>query len=153
MEDPDSAKIVGIFYPGIGDWQSAFWSIDGRRTEPYDQWVAIVSGMLTAFGVIGIEEINTVTPAKLQLNISPDPFVNTTTISFTVPTATDVSLTIYNRIGQHIATLVNEHKQEGSYNVNWSRKDARGLDVPNGVYFARLTCGDVSSTANVVIAR
>jgi hypothetical protein len=153
LEDPDSAKIVGIFYPGIGDWQSAFWSIDGRRTEPFDQWVAIVNGMLTAFGVIGVEEINTVTPARLQLNISPDPFVNTTTISFAVPNATDVSLTIYNRIGQHIATLVNEHKQEGSYSVNWNRKDVYGLEVPNGVYFVRLTCGDVSSTANVVIAR
>jgi hypothetical protein len=156
IEDADSLKVIGIFYPGIGDWQSAFWTVDVRDTTFTDYWSTVLSidgGMLTAFGVIGVEEINTVTPARLQLNINPDPFVNTTTISFTVPNATDVSLTIYNRIGQHIATLVNEHKQEGSYSVNWNRKDARGLDVPNGVYFVRLTCGDVASTANIVITK
>ena len=153
LEDPDSSKIVGIFYPGFGDWQSAFWSIDGRRVDPASEWVAIVSGMLTAFGIVGVEEVETLTPERLQLNISPDPFVNTTTISFAVPKATNVSLTIYNRIGQHITTLVNEQKQEGTYNVNWNRRDARGFEVPNGVYFVRLSCGDVSSMANLVVVK
>jgi len=156
IEDADSMKVIGIFYPGFGDWQSAFWTVDVRDTTFTDNWqtsLDIVGGMLTAFGIVGVEELETVTPEKLQLNISPDPFVNITTISFAVPNATNVSLIIYNRIGQHVTTLVNEHKQEGTYNVNWNCRDARGFEVPNGVYFVRLTCGDVSSTANLVIAR
>jgi len=156
IEDTDSMKIVGIFYPGFGDWQSAFWTVDIRDTTFSTQYaiaVDIATGMLAAFGITGVEENETTTPERLQLNISPDPFVTTTTISFAVPNATNVSLTIYNRIGQHVTTLMNEHKQEGTYNVNWNRKDARGLEVPNGVYFVNLTCGDVSSMANVVVAR
>jgi hypothetical protein len=156
LEDTDSNKVVGIFYPGFGDWQSSFWSIDLRDSTLSLYWseiLSMVGGMLTAFEITGVEENIAVTPERLQLNISPDPFVNTTTISFAVPNATNVSLTIYNRIGQHVTTLMNEHKQEGAYNVNWNRKDARGVEVPNGVYFVRLTCGDVSSTANIVIAR
>jgi hypothetical protein len=156
IEDADSMKVIGIFYPGFGDWQSAFWAADVRDSTFTNHWstvLDIVGGMLTAFGIVGVEEVETLTPERLQLNISPDPFVNTTTISFAVPNATDVSLTVYNRIGQHVTTLLNGHKNEGTYNVNWNRRDARGFEVPNGVYFVRLTCGDVSSTANIVIAR
>jgi hypothetical protein len=156
-EDTDSSKVVGIFYPGFGDWQTAFWSMDLRDSTLSNYWsevLGMAGGMFTAFGITGINEIPFKDPVRsLELNVSPDPFVNTTTISFVVPNASHVSLVLYNRIGQYVVTLVNEHREEGTYSVHWNRRNERGLEVPNGVYFARLTCGDVASMANIVVTQ
>lgn len=156
LEDTDSMKTVGIFYPGQMDWQSAFWAIDIRDSTLTTYWtevIGIASGMFTAFGVTGIDEFHSDPVRALQLNISPAPFVHSTTISFEVPIATHVALNIYNKTGQYVTNLMDSRQNAGSYQVNWNRKDARGLEVPNGVYFVRLTCGDVSSTANIVVTK
>ncbi len=157
FEDTDSNKVVGIFYPGFGDWQSSFWSMDLRDSTLSDYWTEVLGmagGMLTAFGITGINEIPLKDPARpLQLNISPAPFVRTTTINFDVSNPTYVSLKIYNKTGQYVATLMDSHQNAGSYHVTWDRKDARGVEVSNGVYFVRLTCGNVASTANIVVTK
>ncbi len=155
LEDVDSLRTVGIFYPGWGEWKSAFWAIDGRvhpDSSDWSEWVAMVTGMLDAFGVLGVSEIPPQDLApKLQLNITPDPFVNTTTISYHVPTATDVKLQIFNKAGQHVITLINEYKEIGLYKVTWNREDARDVNVPSGLYFVRLICGESTVTENLVV--
>jgi hypothetical protein len=156
LEDTDSMKVVGIFYPGQNDWQSAFWAIDIRDSSLTTYWNEVLGmaiGMFDAFGVTGIDEFHADPVRALQLNISPAPFVHSTTISFEVPTATHVTLNIYNKTGQYITTLMDGLQNAGSYRVAWDRRDARGIEVPNGVYFVRLTSGDVTATTNVVIAR
>lgn len=157
FEDTDSNKVVGIFYPGFGDWQSAFWSMDLRDSTLSDYWTEVLGmagGMLTAFGITGINEIPQKDPARaLQLNVSPAPFVHRTTIRFEVSNPAHVSLKIYNKTGQYVTTLMDGLQNAGSYNIDWNRRDARDLEVPNGVYFVRLTCGDVSSTANIVVTK
>ncbi|UCG29307.1 MAG: T9SS type A sorting domain-containing protein [candidate division WOR-3 bacterium] len=156
LEDIDSAAVVGIFYPGQMDWQSAFWSID-LRDASFTYWPAIsamVSGMFTAFELTGINETPVGNPVQvLQLNVSPDPFVRATTISFEVPVASHVTVDVYNNVGQHINTLIDGYQSAGSHSIIWNRSDARGADVPNGVYFVRLTCDDLVSTANVIVTR
>lgn len=150
LEDIDSAAVVGIFYPA-GDWDAAFWAID-LRDGPFAYWPAasaMVSGMLTAFGVTGVNEIPVENPVQvLQLNVSPDPFVRVTTISFEVPAASHVTLDVYNNVGQHITTLIDGYKNAGSHSITWNRNE-----IPNGVYFVRLTCDDLVSTANVIVTR
>lgn len=79
--------------------------------------------------------------------------MRTTTISFSVPTATHIALKIYNRMGQHVTTLMDDSKNAGSHSVNWNRTDANGAEVSNGVYFVRLTCGEISVTKNIVVVR
>ncbi len=150
LEDTDSSAVVGIFYPA-GDWHAAFWSID-LRDSLFAYWPAasaMVSGMFTAFGVTGVNEIPVENPVQvLQLNVSPDPFVRVTTISFEVPVASHVTLEVYNNLGQHITTLIDGYKNAGSHSITWNRNE-----IPNGVYFVRLTCDDLVSTANVIVTR
>jgi hypothetical protein len=156
LEDTDSMKVVGIFYPGQMDWQSAFWAIDIRDSSLTTYWnevLGMAMGMFDAFGVTGIDEFQSDPVRALHLNISPAPFVHSTTISFEVPTATHVTLNIYNKTGQYVTNLMDSRQNAGSYRVTWNRNDARGIEVPNGVYFVRLTSGDAAATTNVVIAR
>lgn len=152
LEDTDMSQDVGIFYPGQGDWMAAFWSIDGRNPNPYNEWVTMVTQMLAAFGITGIKE----TPGnevarRLYLNISPDPVVHQTTLTYNLPTNGHVTLAIYNRTGQHVITLVDGYQTAGSYDVVWTAQDAQGSAVSNGVYFGRLECGESVGSASLVV--
>lgn len=156
LEDTDSSVVVGIFYPGVGDWKSAFWSVDLRDStlSYWPQVTGMVGGMFTAFGITGINEVPVTEPVRtLQLNVSPDPFVHLTQISFEVPAAAHVTLKVYNQAGQHIATLIDGRQNAGTQTITWDRRDARGAEVPNGVYFVRLTCDNNAATANVVVTK
>jgi hypothetical protein len=154
LEDTDNSQDVGIFYPGQGDWQSAFWAIDGRSPNPYNEWVTMVTQMLEAFGITGIKE----TPGnevarRLWLTVSPDPVVQTTTIDYNIPSPGHVRLEVFNRAGQLVKTIVDQHKPAGSYSEVWNGKDRNGTPVANGVYFARLECGEFMGTASLVVVR
>ena len=66
----------------------------------------------------------------------PNPFNPSTTISFSIPKAENVSLKIYNILGSEIATLVSENLNAGSYKVNF---DASNL--ASGTYIYKITAG------------
>ena len=72
----------------------------------------------------------------LLLNNYPNPFNPQTVIRYRLPAFSAVELTVYNILGQKIATLVNGEQQAGKYSV---RFDAAGL--PAGVYIYRLKAG------------
>lgn len=78
----------------------------------------------------------------------PNPFNPSTTIRFTIPNSRFTSLIIYNLLGQQVATLVNEMKQAGQYEVKW---DAEGL--ASGVYLYRLEAGEFRETKRMVLMR
>lgn len=67
----------------------------------------------------------------------PNPFNPTTNINFTLPVASDVQLSVFNLLGQRVATLVNERRSAGNHSV---RFDARNLS--SGVYFYMIKAGD-----------
>jgi len=146
FQDTDYTTDPGIFYDGTL-YKSAFWGLDGRTTDPYSEWYSMVTYMLAAFGVYGIEEGSSPDAARtVQLNIAPVPAVKSpVSISYTLPTAGHVELTIYDKVGRNIATLLDEHKPAGSYSVTWH------ANVASGVYFVRLTCRGQSSVKNLVL--
>jgi hypothetical protein len=63
----------------------------------------------------------------------PNPFNPSTDISFALPTAGRVSLTVYNVLGQEVENLVNEHMEAGNHTVTWEASN-----YSSGVYFYRL---------------
>jgi hypothetical protein len=86
---------------------------------------AVVTGVATAISNL---------PLKYSLSENyPNPFNPSTMIQYDLPKAANVSLNIYNTLGQLVASLVDEHKVAGSYQVQWNPSY-----VPSGVYFYRL---------------
>ena len=76
----------------------------------------------------------------------PNPFNPGTTIRFTIPRSADVSLKIYNLLGEEIATLVAARLSAGSYSILWEAKD-----IPGGVYFCRLSADAFSDTRKLIL--
>ena len=73
------------------------------------------------------EKTNKLIPSDFILYQNyPNPFNNATTIKYHLPVASQVELSIFNILGQKVATLVSDKQKAGSYKVNW---DATGLSV------------------------
>jgi tetratricopeptide (TPR) repeat protein len=77
-------------------------------------------------------------PFKLH-SAYPNPFNPTTTISYSIPAAAAVELSIYNVKGQKVVTLVNQHQEAGEYSAQWNGTDEQNNPVASGVYFYKLS--------------
>jgi hypothetical protein len=89
-------------------------------------------------------------PAEYSLHQSyPNPFNPSTIIRFDIPTASTVTLKVYNVLGQEVATLINgEFREAGRYDV---RFDASRLS--SGVYFYRLSAGPFTSIKKMLLMK
>lgn len=68
----------------------------------------------------------------------PNPFNPSTTIEYSLPVGSNVTVTIYNLLGQEVNTLVNGQQTAGFHNIVWNANDSHGSKVGSGVYFYEL---------------
>lgn len=64
----------------------------------------------------------------------PNPFNPSTTLQFDLPQPADVSIVVYNAVGQKVKTLVNGKQDAGYHNVVWDGTNESGQRVASGVY-------------------
>ena len=83
----------------------------------------------------------------------PNPFNPTTQIAFTLPQTQRVTLSVYNILGQKVATLVDGVVTAGMHMVTWNARDDHGMELPSGVYFYRLSAGAFSEARKMVLLR
>jgi hypothetical protein len=94
----------------------------------------------------GVEPPPQETPVVYELAQNyPNPFNPTTTIQYGLPAAANVTLKIYNILGQEIMTLVNEQKNPGTYQTIWNGRNSAGIHVASGVYFYSLVAKSIDS--------
>jgi flagellar hook assembly protein FlgD len=83
----------------------------------------------------------------------PNPFNPTTTISFSLPQRSNVRLDIYDILGKQVATLINETRAAGNWNIEWNGLDRYGRHIASGVYFYRLEAGSFMSVKKMVMLK
>ena len=82
-------------------------------------------------------------PSVMKLNQNyPNPFNPTTQIKFSITRANDVTLTIYNILGQMVTKESYINLQAGNYSFLWNSRDLNGNSVASGVYFYELNVGN-----------
>jgi hypothetical protein len=88
-------------------------------------------------------------PVEFKLNQNyPNPFNPSTTVSFTIPKASNVKLSIYNQIGQQVGELVNRNLEAGSYNYTWNAGNQS-----SGIYFYELQANEFKSVRKMTLIK
>jgi hypothetical protein len=82
------------------------------------------------------------------LESSPNPFGLSTTIRYGVPRDAFVTLRVYDALGREVATLVQAERRAGSHAARFD-----GRDLPSGVYFCRLTAGELVRTSKALLLK
>ena len=91
-------------------------------------------------------------PLALEQNF-PNPFNPSTTINFSLPGVTPVDLRVYDALGRHIVTLVDESLAGGRHEAAWNGTNTAGEPVTSGVYFYRLRAGERLLTRRMLLLK
>ena len=95
-----------------------------------------------------------IVPDKFALSQNyPNPFNPQTTIYYQVPRTANINISVYNSVGQLVATLVDEVKSQGHYSVNWNATDQNGLLVPSGIYIVRMVGNNFSAARKLTLLK
>ncbi len=99
----------------------------------------------------GIAEGKTLTPTNLVTSAWPNPFRGNTVISYSLPRAGNVSVTVYDVTGRPVKTLVNNHANPGNFNATWDGRATNGAPVAAGVYFYTLVTDNSKLTGKLTL--
>ena len=96
-----------------------------------------------------VDEQSNQLPLAISLEQNyPNPFNPTTSINYSVPSNNNVALKVYDILGNEIATLVNEQKSVGSYEVEFNAGN-----LPSGIYFYTLTSGNFVQAKKMMLVK
>ncbi|MCW9095100.1 MAG: T9SS type A sorting domain-containing protein [Ignavibacteriaceae bacterium] len=106
------------------------------------------SSMISITTVTNINE-NELNPTAFKLYDNyPNPFNPSTTLRYSIPEASFTTLKVYDELGKEVATLVNETKSAGTYEVEFSAKD-----LASGIYYYTLQAGSFSKTNKMILMK
>ena len=83
----------------------------------------------------------------------PNPFNPTTIIEYDLPYSSTTNLTVFNIKGQRVRTLIDERQSAGNHTVTWDGRDSHGDVVASGVYFYRLSVGNVLHSKKMLLLK
>lgn len=135
-QDGHNEYVVINWSPDIGSW-----------ANDQELWV-VENGVASGFTFDG----NRI-PKQIVLRQNyPNPFNPETKIPYTLQTASDVSIVIYDLLGQKVRTLVNEFKAAGDYETQWNGLTDAGSQAASGVYIYKLITKDkqISKRMNLI---
>ena len=152
----DSSSIDTIYSCGL----SLVWD---SIPDPLDRWNFGPKLPLTILPVTTVELETDDLPGNFILFQNyPNPFNPSTKIKFTIPQSplpggdgrgVLITLKVYDVLGNEVATLVNEEKPAGSYEVEFSVGQNSILSLSSGIYFYQLRAGNFVESKKMVLLR
>ncbi len=92
-------------------------------------------------------------PSTFYLNVFPNPFNSTVEIEYSLPVDQNVTIDIFDILGQHIVTLLERKQQAGVHRLKWNAVNHYGLYVASGVYFIRVSTTRFSKINKVLFVQ
>ena len=83
----------------------------------------------------------------------PNPFNPTTTISYSLVTKADVTVTVYNILGEKIRVFDEGMKSAGRHSVTWDSRNENGKSVASGVYFYKVQAGELVASRKMLLLK
>ena len=151
----DSSQCIGAGIDSIqigGTWYYApsFDFDSDPRPDPVDDYVDIGAQESPYAKVVSsIDRIEESIPNVFKLDQNyPNPFNPTTTIEFSLPQSSFVTLKVYNILGEEVATLVDEKLPAGTFKETFDASD-----LPNEIYFYALKTGEYKTTRKMILLK
>ena len=123
---------------------------DGNDTIPATNADRVV--FINRYDYLGIYQAGVPTDFALHENY-PNPFNPTTTLRFDLPELSDMTLTIYNMLGQKVKTFSMQSIPAGYHSVTWDATNDLGVQVGAGVYLYQLQTKDFVKTRKMVLLK
>ena len=92
-------------------------------------------------------------PTEFAVNVYPNPFNPSTTISYDLPEAGPVTVVIYDVLGQQVRRLVSQVTSAGRYSIQWDARDNQGRGVASGVYIAKVDAGTSTLSQKMLLLK
>ncbi|MCB0720735.1 MAG: T9SS type A sorting domain-containing protein [Ignavibacteriae bacterium] len=102
--------------------------------------------------MVGITPISSELDYNLGQNY-PNPFNPETKINYSIKKAGNVQIVIYDILGKEVATLVNDFRSPGNYEVTWRGVTNSGIPAASGVYFYTIRSGDFYKVRKMTLVR
>jgi len=101
-------------------------------------------------GTVGIEdeELEEIPTSFSLAQNFPNPFNPTTTIQFSLPKSGDVTLKIYNLLGEEVKTLIDDYKEIGNHSVQFNANN-----LPSGIYFYKLQAETYNQVKKMILIK
>ncbi|NOZ03780.1 MAG: T9SS type A sorting domain-containing protein [FCB group bacterium] len=139
----------------IDSFTISYAATDFQFTFPAHSVTVIkLSGLFPSINTAVTGDDNISLPTRLTLRQNyPNPFNSRTVIRYSVPVAEDVLLEIYDITGRKVRTLLNGKQSQGFKSVLWDGRDDKGVTVPTGLYFSRLTDGESATLIKMMLIK
>jgi hypothetical protein len=102
--------------------------------------------------VVRLADVQVPTKYALGQNY-PNPFNPTTRFEVAIPKTAYVTVAIFDVLGRQINTLMSGQQGAGYYTMEWDGRDARGLNVPTGIYFIRMLSDEFNQTQKIMLMK
>lgn len=139
------ANVSGV---PVGTYSINITGTDNSYTPPRVHTRTLPLIVNTTVGIGNQGEIPT--QFALEQNY-PNPFNPSTSIYYSVPKQSLVSLKVYDMLGREVASLVNEMKEAGNYSVDFNT--AAAGDLSSGIYYYKIQAGDFVATKRMVLMK
>ncbi|MCH9028334.1 MAG: T9SS type A sorting domain-containing protein [Bacteroidetes bacterium] len=144
--DPDNSTAPFLLKPLVGGIPSnamdhVTYMMDSNVANSFPTGTAVRSK------IVSVESSNFITDYVLEQNY-PNPFNPSTTIKFGLPEKSNVVITVYNSLGAEVATLVNEVREAGSYEIKFNANN-----FSSGIYYYKITSGNFVETKKMILLK
>ncbi len=119
--------------------------------QPGDDTINIAAILANDSLLVG--SVTEATQRKLTSTAYPNPFNNQIAISYSLPSMTNVNISIYDIYGKKVTTLLSRQQTNGSYLVIWNGTNEAGVSMPSGVYFYSVSSGKETSNGKIVLMK
>ena len=137
--------------------QIGVYGTDDNFTIAEDLVIASDYTEITVLIGVGVEvaiDESGLTPFEFALHQNyPNPFNPETNIQFDVAENSDVNVSIFNIMGQKVATLVNGNMDAGIYHIKWNGLSDKGIALPSGMYFYKMKSSEYQSVKKLVLVK
>ena len=143
-EEPDgNGPTLELINPNMDNALAENWSASSGYGSP---------GSLNSSYMSNEDEVLTSTEFILNNNY-PNPFNPVTTISYTLPQAALVRMTIYDLLGRQVKSLLHEYQTPGYKSLQWNATNDLGRQVAAGVYLYMIHAGEFTQTKKMVLMK